>query len=100
MSGGSRMIPGASTINFDRITKEQIYSSIDATNMQVKKDLVKDYDLLKFKLGHQPSMMDFIQHGSRDPFPFVAYSKESFLPLQLKKRENFLDSLQEMTFCF
>ena len=86
IAGGSRMIPGASTINFDKITKEKIYSSIDATNMQVKKDLVKDYDLLKFKLGHKPSIIDFIEHGSRDPFQFVTYSKESFYAFAAKKK--------------
>lgn len=90
ISGGSRMIPGASTINFDKVTKEQIYSSIDAANMQVKKDLVKDYDLLKFKLGYQPMMMDFIEHGSRDPFQYVTYSKESFYAFASKKERDLL----------
>lgn len=92
MASGSRMIPGASTINFDKITKERIYSSIDSTNMQVKKDLVKDYDLLKFKLGRLPMMMDFIEHGSRDPFQYVKYSKESFYAFAAKK-ENELEGL-------
>ena len=78
ISGGSRMLPGSSTINFNKITKEAIYASIDKTNMQVKKDLNKDYDLLKYKLGYQPMMMDFIKHGSRDPFQYVSYSKSSY----------------------
>jgi len=87
MSGGSRMLPGASTINFDKVTKELIYASIDTTNMQVKKDLAKDYDLLKFKLGHQPMMMDFIKHGSRDPFQYVSYSKSSFYAFAANKEK-------------
>ena len=78
ISGGSRMLPGNSTINFDKVTKEAIYASIDAANMQVKKDLLKDYRLLKFKLGRQPMMRDFIRHGPRDPFQYVSYSKSSF----------------------
>jgi superfamily II DNA or RNA helicase/HKD family nuclease/phage repressor protein C with HTH and peptisase S24 domain len=78
LTEGSRMIPGASTINFDEITKERIFKSIDAANMQLFADLKKDYNLLKFKLGRIPMMMDFIEHGSRDPFLYVDYSKSYF----------------------
>lgn len=75
---GSRMIPGASTINFDEITKEKIFQSIDSANMQLLADLRKDYNLLKFKLGRIPMMMDFIEHGSRDPYLYVDYSNSYY----------------------
>ncbi|WP_339838108.1 DUF3427 domain-containing protein [uncultured Flavobacterium sp.] len=75
---GSRMIPGASTINFDEITKEKIFQSIDSANMQLLSDLKKDYNLLKFKLGRIPMMMDFIEHGSRDPYLYVNYSNSYY----------------------
>ena len=78
ISEGSRMIPGSSTINFDEITKEKIFQSIDSANMQYLNDLKKDYNLLKFKLGRIPMMMDFIEHGSRDPFLYVNYSNSYF----------------------
>lgn len=84
ISEGSRLIPGASTINFDAVTKAKIYASIDTANMQIKRDLVRDYDLLKFKLGRQPMMMDFIEHGSRDPFHYVSYSNASFFEFASK----------------
>jgi superfamily II DNA or RNA helicase/HKD family nuclease/SOS-response transcriptional repressor LexA len=71
LTEGSRMIPGASTINFDEITKDRIFNSIDSANMQLFSELKKEYNLLKFKLGRIPQMMDFIEHGSRDPFLFV-----------------------------
>ena len=74
MSNGSCSIPGVSTVNFDRITKERIYEAINTSNMATKKALVEEYQLLKFKLGRMPMMMDFVSHGSRDPFGFVAYS--------------------------
>jgi len=80
---GSRMIPGASTINFDEVTKEKIFQSIDTANMQLLADLKKDYNLLKFKLGRRPMMMDFIEHGSRDPFLFVEYA-DSYYNFMLK----------------
>jgi phage repressor protein C with HTH and peptisase S24 domain len=72
------MIPGASSINFDEITKERIFQSIDSANMQLFKDLEKDYNLLKFKLGRIPMMMDFIEHGSRDPYLYVDYSNSYY----------------------
>ena len=78
LSEGSRMIPGASTINFDEITKERIFQSIDAANMQLLADLKNDYNLLKYKLGRIPMMMDFPEHGSRDPFLFVDYANSYF----------------------
>ncbi len=78
ITAGSRMIPGASTINFDEITKEKIFKSIDSANMQLLSDLKKDYNLLKYKLGRIPMMMDFIEHGSRDPYLYVSYSKSYY----------------------
>jgi superfamily II DNA or RNA helicase/HKD family nuclease len=78
ISTGSGTIPGASTVNFDKIAKERIFKAIDHANMQLKKDLIKDYDLLKFKLGRIPMMMDFIHHGSRDPKLYADYSKSYF----------------------
>jgi len=46
--------------------------------MQMKKDLVLDYNLLKRKMGRIPMMIDFIDHGSRDPQLYVNYSKSYF----------------------
>jgi superfamily II DNA or RNA helicase len=77
MASGSDLIPGQSTINFDRITKDRIYVAIDTANLSKKKDLVKDYELLKYKLGRIPTMVDFLKHGSRDPELFVD-SKKSY----------------------
>jgi superfamily II DNA or RNA helicase len=76
--GGSSLIPGASTVNFDRIAKEQIFTAIDTANLSTKKDLLKDYKLLKYEIGKIPMMMDFVEHGSRDPFLYVNYSKSYF----------------------
>ena len=78
ISEGSKMIPGASTINFDEITKEKIFKSIDSANMSLLSDLKKDYQLLKYRLGRIPMMVDFMKNESRDPFLFVEYSKSYF----------------------
>ena len=50
ITDGSRSIPGASTINFDEISKNMIFQSIDSSNLQLYADLKKDYKLLKYKL--------------------------------------------------
>jgi len=71
LSGGSRGIPGESTINFDLISKERIFEAINNANMHEAKDLKEDYENLKYKLGKTPMMMDFIHHGSRDPYHYV-----------------------------
>lgn len=86
LAGGSGTLPGSSTVNFDKISKEKIFRAIDVANMQLKQDLVKDYDLLKFKIGRVPMMMDFIEHGSRDPKLYVNYSKSHYN--FVKDREN------------
>jgi superfamily II DNA or RNA helicase/HKD family nuclease len=89
---GSRMIPGSSTINFDEITKEKIFQSIDSANMQLFSDLKKDYNLLKFRLGRIPMMMDFIKHGSRDPYLYVHYAS-SYYNFIIKVEKDFESEL-------
>jgi Domain of unknown function (DUF3427)/Type III restriction enzyme, res subunit/Helicase conserved C-terminal domain len=78
MASGSSLIPGASTVNFDRIARERVFKAIDSANLSLRKDLVQDYKVLKFKIGRLPMMVDFIEHGSRDPFLYVEYSKSYF----------------------
>ncbi|QIH39178.1 DEAD/DEAH box helicase [Flavobacterium sp. Sr18] len=87
ISSGSDLIPGTSTINFDQISKERIFESINSANMTLKRDLVKDYTLLKFQLGRIPMMIDFLEHGSRDPFLYVKYSK-SYLNFVIELEDN------------
>jgi superfamily II DNA or RNA helicase/HKD family nuclease len=93
ISTGSQLMPGTSTINFDLITKDRIYKAIDNANLQMKKDLVNDYKLLKYKLGKSPMMMDFIQHGARDPFSYVTYSK-SYFNFVLSLEDEYKDQLK------
>lgn len=78
ISEGSRMIPGESTINFDEITKEKIYASIDSTNMQLLVDLKKDYNNLKSRIGRIPMMMDFVKNEARDSSLYVDYAKSYY----------------------
>lgn len=78
INSGNSTIPGASTVNFDYITKQRIFESIDMAKVNTKKDLLKEYNLLKYKLGRIPLMMDYLEHGSRDPYGFVEYSNSYY----------------------
>ncbi|MDC1505939.1 DEAD/DEAH box helicase, partial [Winogradskyella sp.] len=78
ISEGSSMIPGESTINFDEITKERIYASIDSAKMQLLTDLKIDYNNLKSRIGRIPMMMDFVKNETREPFSFIDYSRSYF----------------------
>ncbi len=78
INNGSSTIPGCSTVNFDTITKERIFQSIDETNLSKLKDLKKDYQLLKYQRGSIPSMMDFLNYGQREPYAFVKYSNSYY----------------------
>ena len=78
IASGSREMPGASTINFDRIAKERIFESIDSANMQTRRELVKEFRLLEYAIGRIPLMIDFLRFGARDPMHYVRYSKSYF----------------------
>lgn len=94
MSGGSSLMPGSSTINFDSISRDKIFDAINSANMQLKKDLVNDYKLLKFKLGCIPMMLDFIEHGLRDPNLYVNYSG-SYFNFVISQEKHLEDSLDQ-----
>lgn len=94
ISTGSQLMPGTSTINFDEISKKKIFEAIDSANLQTKKDLINDYKLLKFKLGRIPTLLDFFNHGSRDPFSYVSYSK-SYYNFLVSTEESFNGELLE-----
>ena len=59
---GNTTIPGASTIHFDEIAKNKIFSSID--KIKGMKSIIKSsYKNLKNRLGRVPYLMDFYDNG-------------------------------------
>ena len=66
LSEGERVIPGASTIHFDAISKKQIYASIDAANFTEMRLIRQNYQQLKIKLGRIPHLCDFDTYGGMD----------------------------------
>lgn len=66
VSEGSRVIPGCSTINFDAISKNRIFASIDNSNFNSIKLINESYQNLKYRLGRIPKLIDFEEHDSLD----------------------------------
>jgi len=63
---GNRIIPGCSTINFDAVTRERIYASIDKANFNDSKLIKESYLTLKQRLGRIPRLDEFAEYGSVD----------------------------------
>jgi hypothetical protein len=63
---GTRVIPGCSTINFDRITRDRIYSSIDKAKVDDIRLIRESYMMLKMRLGRIPRISEFAEFGSID----------------------------------
>ncbi len=67
---GSRLIPGASSIHFDPVSRERIYAAIDNAKTQAMKLLKESYLEIRRKLGRIPKLVDYEAHGSIDPTKF------------------------------
>ena len=63
---GARIIPGASTIHFDEVSKKRIFQAIDNANFSDIKLIKENYNNLKNKLGHIPALIDFDKYGEID----------------------------------
>ena len=72
--GGSQGLPGSCTIDFDEIAQNQVFNALASANLTRKKDLEADYKVVQKILGRSPVMIDFLEHGARDPFHFIDYS--------------------------
>ena len=63
---GGRVIPGASTIHFDEISRKRIFAAVDNANFSDIKLIKENYTNLKNKLGRIPRLRDFDDYGEMD----------------------------------
>ena len=63
---GERVIPGASTVHFDEISRKKIFTSIDNANFSDIRLIKENYTNLKNKLGRIPGLRDFDDYGEMD----------------------------------
>lgn len=95
---GNTTIPGASTVHFDEIAKDKIFSSID--KIKGMKSIIKSsYKNLKNRLGRIPYLVDFYDNGEVDPLVIIREYKTYQAFLESEEKELYADKIseQEMT---
>lgn len=65
---GDRVISGLSSIQFDEISKNRIFKSIDSARFNDIKLIKESYTKLRNKLGRIPSLLDFERNEELDVF--------------------------------
>lgn len=72
---GNKIIPGASSINFDEISRKRIYESINNTSFSRVALFKEKYNQLKYKLGRIPSLYDFAVNAEFNPELILNHNK-------------------------
>lgn len=91
---GCRMIPGASTIHFDEISRSKIFQSIDRMK-GIKSIIKKGYRDLKYRLGRVPLLIDFYKNGEIDPIIILEQYKTYYFFMQNVEMNHFSEILSE-----
>ena len=101
---GNKVIPGASSINFDEISKKRIYESINNASFSKVALFKEKYNNLKYKLGRIPSLYDFAINGDFNPEIILDHNKfdnyDSFLEYVEKDYSSILDGWQNASLKF
>lgn len=98
---GGKVIPGASSINFDEVSRKRIYESINNTSFSRVALFKEKYNNLKYKLGRIPLLYDFIVNGDFNPELILNHSKfdnyHSFLEYVDKDYKSVLNHQESAT---
>ena len=93
---GNKIIPGASSINFDDISKKRIFESIDKTSFSKVALFKEKYNNLKFKIGKIPMLCDFFENGDMDPLLILNHNSfDCYLDFIEKVEKDFTNPLSE-----
>ena len=68
---GNSVIPGASTISFDRISEKRIFKALMEGRFSDAKLIRGEYQHLRQVLGRIPSLLDFDENESMDPLIII-----------------------------
>ncbi|MDD3661147.1 MAG: DUF3427 domain-containing protein, partial [Lachnospiraceae bacterium] len=91
---GNSSIPGASTVHFDEIAKDKIFSSID--KIAGMKSIIKEsYISLKNRLGRVPYLLDFYKNGEIDPIVIIREYKTYQSFLESVEKESYIGKITE-----
>lgn len=83
----TNFISGVSSINFEKIAKQQIFSSINQASMDSMNELRKSFQLLYNRLGRVPYLKDFEEQHTIDPL-LVANKKKSYYDFLVSIKQN------------
>lgn len=91
---GNSLIPGASTIHFDEISKERIFNAVD--NLKNMKALIKEsYISLKNRLGRIPRLVDFYENEEIDPMIIIREYKTYYAMLKAVEKKQEIEELSD-----
>ena len=91
---GNNTIPGASTVHFDEIAKEKIFSSVDKIR-GIKTIIKNSYITLKNRLGRVPYLIDFYESGEVEPLLIVKEYKTYQKFLESAEGEHYIGAISE-----
>jgi len=83
----TNFISGVSSVNFERIAKQQIFSSINQVSMDSMSELKKAFELLFNRLGRVPYLRDFEEQKTLDPI-LIANKKTSYYDFLASIKQN------------
>jgi superfamily II DNA or RNA helicase len=91
---GNSTIPGASTVHFDEIAKDKIFSSIN--KIKGMKSIIREsYISLKNRLGRVPYLFDFYENGEIDPLLIIREYKTYHGFLESVEKELYMGKVTE-----
>lgn len=91
---GNSLIPGASTIHFDEISKERIFNAVD--KMKGMKAFIKEsYISLKNRLGRIPRLIDFYQNEEIDPLIIIREYKTYYAMLKSLEKDQRIEEVSD-----
>lgn len=93
---GSNLIPGCSTIHFDRISRNRILESIQIENFSVITKIMQAYTELKQKIGRIPSLDDYHRFGYMDIMRIIENKTfGSYYNFLVKKEKEYTDRISD-----
>ena len=98
---GNKIIPGASSINFDEISKKRIYDSINSSSFSRVALFKEKYNNLKYKLGRIPMLCDFFENGEMDPLLILNHSSfDCYADFLQKAEKDYTNPLSDVEINF
>lgn len=79
----SGVLPGLSSVRFDRIAQERVLRAITDTKLDSMQNIKKSIDVLRNRLGHLPALADFLRFESVDPV--LVATKDKSYPALLER---------------